>query len=348
MRSKHTETFKLVRTASGNVQTVGNSFVADGEHWHVVESPKEDSPKKSRREREPSDERERDRLSKRKSKRAERESASEDNDQQRAREHAHSPVNGRGHGDAEPSYSHAHRRSDDSHKRSSAPERRGHRDGQPDVARATQTPVRYGSKSYVPSSTPSIVSRAKVERRTSTTVSTRPSSDFQSVADINTLKAKDAWEIERMWRGRSMVYAPDGAPDNGHRQQISSDSRPSTVMSHDLHRASTIPSVGDTAHTTLSTYGSSHTSFTVSTPPHLPQHAASYPGAIPFANGIARQSFTLPPLPPLGSSPPNPLPEPPRMSAYKPAPLPLTLAGPGEGPSSAEYWNSYASVTVTH
>ncbi|EKM48851.1 uncharacterized protein PHACADRAFT_266054 [Phanerochaete carnosa HHB-10118-sp] len=345
MRSKHTETFKLVRTPSGNVQPVGNSFVADGEHWHVVESPKEETSRKSRRERESSDDR--DRSSRRKSKRAEREGASEDSDQQRAREQTGSPERGLFHGDGERLSSNPHRYSDDSHKRSSAPDgRRSHRDTQHDVARATQTPITHSSKSYVPSSSPW---GANVERRTSTTASTRPSSDFQSVADINTLKATDAWEIERMWKGRSMIYAPNNMHVNGnHRHHISSDSRPTTIMSHDLHRASTIPSVGDAAQTTLSTYGSSHTSFTLATPPHSPQHAASYPRAAPVGTTRQPATFTLPLLPPLSSSPPNPLPEPPRISSYKPVPFPLALGGTGEGTASTKYWNRHASVTVSH
>ncbi|GJE99655.1 hypothetical protein PsYK624_159260 [Phanerochaete sordida] len=344
LRSKHTETFKLVRTASGNVQTVGNSFVADGEHWHVIESPADETSKKSRRERDHSTER--DRSSKRKSKRAEKEGASEDSDQQRPREQASSPDPDRR--DSPHQSSHPRARSDESQRRSSGHDRRrSHRDSQQDAARATQTPVSHSSKSYAPS--PSPVSGTRIERRTSTSASTRPSSDFQSVADINTLKAKDAWEIERMWKGRSMVYAPDNMQvSSRHRHDISSDSRPTTIMSHDLQRASTIPSVGD-AHTALSTYGSSTTSITLAMPPH-PQHAASFPGATPLTHAAAARPATiaLPPLPPLSSAPANPLPEPPRMSTYRPAPLPLALGGPGETAATAEYWNRYASVTVSH
>ena len=226
--------------------------------------------------------------------------------------------------------------------------------------RSTQTPVIYAPRPHGSSTATSMASGGRLEPRTSVSASTRPSSEFQSVADINALKAKDAWEIERLWKGRSMIYAPDGSTANGNRHHISSDSRPSTIMSHDLHRASTIPSVG--GETVVSTYGSNHTIYTMHSPYQGTHHAATYP-QLPesppsdrLTNGVAQhaaryvQAVELPTLPPIGSSPPrsNPLPEPPRLSSYKPSPLPPSLAGSGDGPGSPEYWNRYAGVTVTH
>ena len=52
MRSRRTETFKLVRSSSGDVAAAGDRFVADGAHWAVVESPVDESPSRSRKERE--------------------------------------------------------------------------------------------------------------------------------------------------------------------------------------------------------------------------------------------------------------------------------------------------------
>ncbi|KIP12547.1 hypothetical protein PHLGIDRAFT_124072 [Phlebiopsis gigantea 11061_1 CR5-6] len=369
MRSKHTETFKLMRTASGHVQTVDNSFVADGEHWHVVESPKEER-RKSRRDRERSEEPEKpEKPERRKSKRAEKESASDESDPQRAQTHARHASVGRGYPDAaELSSSRAsktrespHRDSSHRQRPSTHEKRRSSREAQVDAGvRSTQTPVIYTPRPHGYSTIISTVSGAKLEPRTSVSASTRPSSEFQSVADINALKAKDAWEIERLWKGRSMIHAPDGSTANGNRHHISSDSRPSTIMSHDLHRASTIPSVG--GETAVSTYGSDHTIYRMHSPYQGTQHAATYPqlsGSPPSerpTNGVVQhaaryvQSVELPTLPPIGSSPPrtNPLPEPPRLSSYQPSPLPPSLAGSGDGPGSPEYWNRYAGVTVTH
>ena len=323
-RSKHTETFKLARTPSGHVEGVPGSFVVDGEHWHVVESPKEESSKKSRRDRESSDDR--DRTSRRRSKRAEREGTSEDSERKYMLEPVTQP-NGHSRGIVEPPQQHTRVVSGESHKRS---ESRHSRERQ-DAVRSTQTPVVHASKGHA--STNSSVSGFR--ERTSVMASTRPSSEFQSVADMNTLRAKDAWEIERLWKGRSMV-TPDGAALNGARPNIGSDSRPSTIMSHEMHRASTIPSVGD-GNTVLSTYGSSHTTFTIH------EGTVAYP-----PNGTARTStITLPPLPPLSTSH-NPLPEPPRMSSYKPAPLPVSIAAVADTKPSTDLWNRYTGVTVTH
>lgn len=351
---RQTETFKLVRTPSGHVETVGSSFVADGEHWHVVESPKEDKgSRRSRREREQSEEQEKP--ERRRSKRVEREGASEDSDPQRG-EHYRVSSNGRGPSEVDASQ----HRSRDSKRRSSGHERRrsSREDQQADAMRATQTPVIYASRPHAPSSNTSTISGARGEPRASVMASTRPSSEFQSVADMNALKAKDAWEIERLWKGRSMIYAPEGTTASHSRHHISSDSRPSTIMSHDLHRASTIPSVGGEA--VLSAYGSSHTTYMMS-PYQGHPHAATYPQlptsprADRLANGVAPHPARYAPpsahdLPPLGTSPPrtNPLPEPPRLSPYKPSPLPASLAGPANGASSPDFWNRYAGVTVTH
>ena len=48
---RRTETFKLVRSPSGHVQSVGEGFVVEGEHWEVVASPVEESSKTRKKSR---------------------------------------------------------------------------------------------------------------------------------------------------------------------------------------------------------------------------------------------------------------------------------------------------------
>lgn len=345
MRSKHTETFKLVRSASGNVQTVGETLVADGEHW-VVEPTQNES---SRRRREDGRSGEQEKPTHRESRRAEKEPSSDDSDHQRRHDRAQSQTNGRRYSDAQSR--------DGADPRSSPERRRSTRESQ-DAMRSTRTPVTYAPRQSTTSPSPSTT---KPERRTSTSASTRPSSEFQSVADMNALKAKEAWDMERLWKGRSMAYGPDSMM-HSNRPNIGTDSRPSTIMSADLHRASTIPSVGDLA-SNLSTHSSNHTVY--AEPPHPSiQHAATYP-QLPVSHQPAgsahprRQSSSsqtnrhasdrVPfPTPDLPSPRSNPLPEPPRLSSYKPSPLPPSLAVSNDGSTSPEYWHRYAGVAVTH
>ncbi|KAJ3552895.1 hypothetical protein NM688_g3911 [Phlebia brevispora] len=342
-KSRHTETFQLVRSNSGDVQTIGQRFLVEGEHWEVVESPVERSPtKKSRR-----------------SERAEgkkRESSSDDSDAQRKRSvHRKSAsANDRRPGDHEHSRV-SRARSTDTPRHNSSVERRNSAKERHSVegTRSTQTPIIYGPRSPV---SPAGHALTGLERQTSTSASTRPSSEFQPTADLNALKARDNWEMERLWKGRSAIYGTEGVTIPMPRPHISSDSRPTTIMSADLQRASTIPSVGDSTSTLSPVHGSNHTYFVLQAPHqgvHQAQTYSQYPSPPPpviyttdtsvpssghFHQTALNRSFTdnvpfpniakVPEMPPPR---PNPLPDLPRMTAYKPPPLPPSLANIGTG-----------------
>ncbi|KAF6766598.1 hypothetical protein DFP72DRAFT_1057747 [Ephemerocybe angulata] len=206
---------------------------------------------------------------------------------------------------------------------------------------------------------------SRVERKPST--ATRPTSELPSAADMNALRAKEAWDMERMWKARSMY----GAELNGNAVQ----SIP----------AQSVLSFSDNLSTQAASYGSSHTAFTLQAPfqaagpssiyhsmptkpPPIiygsPASIPSLPDSLPydpydhnnFGNGTPtrqpRASYAPSPpepLPMLSRTPlaNNPLPEPPRESTYKPAPLPpmkpaTTTVRTGGG----DYWSKYASVTT--
>ena len=172
------------------------------------------------------------------------------------------------------------------------------------------------------------------------------------------------------------MYGPDGTTLISTRPTIGSDSRPSTIMSADLHRAASIPSVGDLRASPIpKAHGSSHTYFMVQAPyqgqPNGHAHSLSgtqsppiiYTPSSPNQSSSPRRDYSkqyrsfADAVPfPTTTNPPdhasqrmsNPLPEPPRLSTYRPSPIPSSIAGSGEGPSSPEYWASLAGVTSTH
>lgn len=345
MRSR-TETFKLVRSNSGEARTLGHSAVVEGEHWEVVESPTNGSPtKRSRKSRrdgnktdsDESDPQKRDSQSRRRKSmpppEKERYHSLSDSEQQAAQRVARAHT------------LEAHR-----HSRSLTPERRSSRS--PDGARATRTPVAHGGRVSASSVYTGHATNG-IERRTSTSASTRPTSAIQATADTGTLKARDAWEMERLWKGRSVVYGGEGVSASSLRHHISNESRPSTVMGPDLRRASTIPSVGDLASHVSPAPGSNHTYFVVQAPYQGTQRPAAYAQysssqtpviysvgsnqeqAAPSSNHQEpgrHRSFSdtapfrgIPKLPDLPAPRSNPLPEPPRLSSYRPAPVPPSL-----------------------
>lgn len=346
--TRQTETFKLVRSPSGNVQTVGESFVVEGEHWEVVVDGK-----KGKKERSKSSDSEVT-PTRKESKKAERDDASDKKSRDRHRKSV-SGKSGSEQAGRSSTYSEADtiRQSTAERRRSSTKDR--NRDSKGDLTRVTQTPVTPPTHSKSMSG-----SASRRERRTSSTA-TRPSSEFQSIADLNTLKAKEAWDLERLWKGRSMMYGPDGTTIVSTRPTIGSDSRPSTIMSPDLHRATSIPSVGDLqrASTMPAAHGSSHTYFVVQTPNGAsPYDQTATTQASTTKSTTTRNDYTklyrsfpdsvpFPPNPRSTESLHNPLPDPPRSSMYKAPPLPPSLAGAGDGPSTSDYWTKYAGVTTT-
>ncbi|KAF9015576.1 hypothetical protein BDQ17DRAFT_1341304 [Cyathus striatus] len=179
---------------------------------------------------------------------------------------------------------------------------------------------------------------AQLERHPST--SARPTSELPSAADMNAMRAKEAWEMERLWKARSM----HGMDPNGNPSSFIPPSG-SSVNS-------------DNATSTGAVYGSSHTAFVVQGPfqGHPPYFYHSIPGpsphmypspsSVPSIHGSTSSYDPIKdkadPWPP---STHNPLPEPPRESPYTPAILPSIQRPNGR---SAEHWTTYNGVTTAH
>ena len=365
-RSRRTETFKLVRTSSGHVQTVDGVVVdAEGEHWQVVESPKDENYKKRHERTKPS---ESDVPKRTESRRTEKEGASEDSDQQRKHEVRRKSYREPNSSESATTTSNYPRtsspeartsRSEKPDRRRSTREAREARESPTEAVRSTQTPLTHTNPTSTKHVSPNGTAHgSRAERHVST--STRPSSELR--ADINALKAADAWELERMWKGRSMTYGTDGTVLPSTRHNITSDSRPSTIMSADLHRASSIPSIDH-----VSNVGNNQTqTYVMYQAPHGASARATsaqalYPSIMQqikspkddrrhrsrsMNDSVAAQKSSSPPQ--LTSIRSNPLPEPPRLSSYKPSPIPPSLGGNGDVSSSSEYWMKLAGVTVSH
>jgi len=200
-----------------------------------------------------------------------------------------------------------------------------------------------------------IVAVARVERLPST--SARPTSELTPAADINALKAREAWEMDRLWKGRSMYQ---GQPEINVIASPSSTKEPKPVYGQPARDAISMHSIA---------HGSSHTSYVVqplqahpipasvfyanmpSAPPPI-IYAAS-PHGQPHSHSSSRDystyrslpnSFTFPSKDAPAESPSrqNPLPAPPRESSYQPVHLPALTDRTGG--SASEYWTKYTNM----
>ncbi|KAJ7751246.1 hypothetical protein DFH07DRAFT_745568 [Mycena maculata] len=253
---RETETFRLIRSASGTVYASSETIRAGAEQWEVVESSK----------------------SKGKNRSQDRESESRE-----------------------------------SHE------------GREQKAERRSTEPKYNKPQPAPPVTPSRNLESK---------SARPISEVPTAADMNMMRAREAWDMDRLWKARSM----SGMEPNG-------------------DAAATKPPLppvnGKKVEDPPAVYGSSHTAFMVSTPFQQPSSSqiyhsmppapppVVYPAGYSPNNGYANtnrgspsdyaSSNAIAPRGPLS----NPLPEPPRESPYEPAPLTLP-----------DYWQT--GVTTAH
>jgi hypothetical protein len=336
--SRQTETFKLIRTASGNVMPANETFTAGGEQWEVVES---DSSKKNKGKERPSRPKDRD-SGGRKDHRRHGQSAPQETetDERRARK-------------------------GDQSLAAPPPPAKSTRSHSADIPRATQEDskhVRKDSKLNLdkpqPPPPPPTPGPSQVERKLS--MSTRPTSEL-SAAELNALRAREAWDMERLWKGKSM-YHPEPevhAVFASHQTRESRGGMPnaSTELTRDN---GTVRSSG---------HGSSHTSFVVqpfqgqapasmyysnmpSAPPPtiyspIVYQQASYPSSVSYE--YAQSYRSLPPPEPLPevTTRSNPLPPPPRESSYQPSTLP-PLSEPSGRSSNSDHWTRYPGVTTAH
>jgi hypothetical protein len=387
---RETETFRLVRNSSGqNVGQNGHSIVAAGEQWDVVPSSDNSSHRRSRaKEKEKEREKERER-EKEKPRRSSREYDNGNRRDQRRQEWPRTdpePVQRRDSGDyVQQSWTNAtaHRQSEAS---SSAQARNSehqgwttgsaHRHSEASAyaqARNLDAQMRQEAKTYAdlnkPQPPPPETPRAPPHRQLSTP-GPRPTSELASSAELNAVRARDAWEINRLYRGRSMHY---GAEPNG------AMSSPAPVMASmpPHHRHSQSEHHRDP-------YGSSHTGYSVQSsfqgeyfamppPPILYSPSAASQASPPLSAYYSTHSFqqpgspqytqpyhgmpsslSIPSIDTLSTEPAhhphqraplaNPLPEPPRESAYEPSMVPP----PNKGPSTVSRWAKYIGVAAAH
>lgn len=368
-KRRETETFKLVRSPSGGMHAAGDVILGMGEQWEVVES---ESPKKSKKK-----ERSRERGAEEGEARRDHRRQRSVNDRPSTEQTPSSTIRStrtpsvdtgrRTHGYDGGSSTHRNDRSRSSQRKESEAEAAHN-------AKAAAAAAANSSSSH----------HHHRERHNST--SARPTSDFQS-GDMNALRAKEAWEMERLWKARSMAYGPDGVPLVSTPPTIGDASRPSTVVSTDAHQPGTIPSTTD-LHRAMSlphdTHGSGHTYYMVQSPVQG-FHSASQSAPVIPPPPIIYSSIPQPQQPPPTSSPPrrrqvsrsfsdrvpfpikdrssdppsltrnyivNPLPDPPRLSPYQASPLPSSLAvaslvGAGVSTSSQNY-AQYAGVPTRY
>ncbi|KAI6047804.1 hypothetical protein EDC04DRAFT_3085589 [Pisolithus marmoratus] len=352
--SRQTETFRLVRSPSEK-KSLSESIMAEGEQWLLVNA--EDTLRRRRTK---------DREEKgTKAERAQKVSSrSRDRESRRA------------HGKQDKAETSDINQRDNSHM-SVRPSRALSLDGaqrpvllQPMVFTLQDEPPRVrkgddrrrdsGHSKSARAGTNSIVAVARVERVPSG--SARPTSELTSTADINSLKAREAWDMDRLWKGRSMYH--------GHRETTSIPTHPpSSTSKKESTPAKVEPSQQDVVLSNGTPHGSSHTSYVVqplqahpvpasvfyanmpTAPPPIIYATTSPYGQVPHRS---RDYKTFRSLPDFSfpsddtsdspSRPSNPLPAPPRESTYQPAPFP-PIPNQSSG-SASEYWTKYTSVPL--
>jgi hypothetical protein len=199
--------------------------------------------------------------------------------------------------------------------------------------------------SVVPAPAASPTAAAAHERRPSQSQGRRPTSELSPAAEMNAVRAREVWEMDRLWKGRSMAYGLEG---------------PHVVY------AQSIGDVGST--TSVNAHGSTHTAYKLQQGFPFPATAAAASGIYSpqqpqqqtmaslyeFPSGV-RSYPDLATIPSIGTPDSTPslpsrkaLPVPPRQSAYRPGPIPTSMVEKDDG-ATAEYWSKYAGVvSSTH
>ena len=155
------------------------------------------------------------------------------------------------------------------------------------------------------------------ERKAS--VSSRPTSEVPSTQMMNDVRAKEAWEMDRIWKGRSMSINQEG----------------SNVIASPMSSGGDLDRHEDLYHHSA-THGSSRTYFVVQAPIQSQHPSPGQPDGI-----------VIPQTPPKtnGSHHRMPPPEPIRPTQYQFQPLPQSLRALDD-PASREYWAKMAGVSA--
>ncbi|KAF8273995.1 hypothetical protein EI94DRAFT_1794648 [Lactarius quietus] len=325
VRTRETETFHLVRNPSaGPMQATGESIIVGGEQWEVVGGGTQRTKTKKDKDEARRSHAETDRrASKRQERTAEKVASSTPSKSEARKSRAKEGSSSRRHS--------SQVLENKDHVRRSAATATS-----PGSARASVVPA--------PTATPTHERRPSQSGR-------RPTSELSPAAEMNAVRAREVWEMDRLWKGRSMAYGLEG---------------PHVVY------AQSIGDVGSTTSVNALGHGSAHTSYklqqgfpfpspttTASTVPGIyspqqhqqPQHQQGKPSLYEFPSGV-RSYPDLATMPSIGtpeSTPSltarNPLPPPPRQSAYRPGPMPASMMERDDS-AAVEYWSKYAGVGV--
>lgn len=220
------------------------------------------------------------------------------------------------------------------------------------VRRSATTPSTRTSG--VPASAAASTAAAAPERRPSQSQGRRPTSELSPAADMNAVRAREVWEMDRLWKGRSMAYGLEG-PHVVYAQSIGDVSSTTSVNGGGIGHGSTHTSYKLQQGFPFPTTTTATTATGIySSPPHTqqqPQQEMMMPSLYEFPSGV-RSYPDLANIPSIGtpdSTPSlpsrNPLPAPPRQSTYRPGPIPASFVERDDG-TAAEYWSKYAGVGV--
>jgi hypothetical protein len=192
----------------------------------------------------------------------------------------------------------------------------------------------------------------------------RPTSELPPAADMNAVRAREVWEMDRLWKGRSMAYGLEGPHvvyaqsigDVGSTTSVNALGHGSAHTSYKLQQGFPFPTPPPTTTATsaaASTATASPGMGMYSPQQYHPQqqHYQGKPSLYEFPSGV-RSYPDLATMPSIGtpeSTPSltarNPLPAPPRQSAYRPGPMPASLMEKDDR-AAVEYWSKYAGVST--
>ena len=347
-RSRETETFRLVRSYSGPDPEGQQTFLADGAHWEVENTDQKrrdvNGSSRSSRYKTPSreasgEERHQGRKESTDDRHHKRESTRESTDErsqrkETAEERHHRRESRRTEGgkerdrdrEREDRKSRREKSSRDSHSRQESKEKQRSSQATP-TSSSSRTSVAepHRRSDYINPARRSTVSSQQSfprehdhERKGS--VSSRPTSDVPPTQMLNDLRAREAWEMDRIWKGRSMSI---------------NNQEGSNVIASPMSTGADLDGHEDLYHHSA-THGSSRTYFVVKAPiqnqhPSGQQNGVTFPSASPPTMNGSHQRGT----------PPEPI----RPAQYQFQPLPQSLRALDD-PASREYWAKLAGVSA--
>ncbi|KAL0578511.1 hypothetical protein V5O48_003504 [Marasmius crinis-equi] len=339
--SRETETFKLVRSASGNVYSSTQTITASGEQWEVVEHMNSiangnnagessqgrsavklskrgsrDKERESRERKEKEKERvlkdmerelkEREKESRREQRRQEKEKAKAEKEEKSSRKQRGDETGGRSssrRGNSFDENNHqriAESSKQEEHKSSRSKEQKRERRSSKKASQPTTPPVEVNKPQPAPPPPTPGPSTQSLTRNPST--SARPTSEVPPAADLNALRAREMWEMERLYRARSMTDANAAAaiPPS----PVSTAQGPAPNWQGGVHGSS---------HTHFAVQDSFSQDYPYSSAPQIYQSVPTsmYMQPRPISSSALSEEEIF-------SRPPNPLPAPPRQIASIP------------------------------